>query len=103
MSFKGSPSHDSMSSGGGGARLSMLTDDSSLLARDFSLTSIASASSTSASSQDEFFKSSDHAECTLRRMQNYLDNNQLCDVILVAGIDGRKYVNNLIYLLITCI
>lgn len=88
MSFKASPSHDSMSSG---ARISMLTDDTSSLARDFSLTSIASASSASgSSSQDEFFKSSDHAECTLRRMQNYLDNNQLCDVILVAGIDGRK-------------
>lgn len=91
MSFKESPSHDSMSSG---ARTSLLADDSSLLARDFSLTSITSSSSASASasgsSQEEFFKSNDHAECTLRRMHNYLDNQQLCDVILVAGIDGRQ-------------
>lgn len=89
-SFKESPSHDSMSISSG-ARISLLTDDSSLLARDFSLTSITSSSSASASSsQDEFFKSSDHAESTLRRMQNYLDNKQLCDVILIAGLDGRK-------------
>lgn len=80
MSFKDSPSHDSMSS----ARISMLVDDS-LLPRDFSLVSITSSSG----SQDEFV-SADHAQSTLRRMQNYLDNQQLCDVILIAGIDGRK-------------
>lgn len=83
MSFKDSPSHDSMSS----ARISMLADDS-LLPRDFSLVSITSSSGSG--SQDEFVKCADHAQSTLRRMQNYLDNQQLCDVILIAGIDGRK-------------
>lgn len=96
MSFKGSTSHDSMASTA--ARLSLLAtpdDHQSLLARDFSLGSIATSASASASAStgsqlDEFYKSRDHAECTLRRMQNYLDNQQLCDVTLVAGIDGRK-------------
>lgn len=83
MSFKDSPSHDSVSS----ARVSMLVEDS-VLSRDFSLVSI--TSSTGSGSQDEFVKCADHAQSTLRQMQNYLDNQQLCDVILIAGIDGRK-------------
>lgn len=84
------------SSSGTGARFSLLVtpnDDTSLLTRDFSLGSIAtstSAGSSGSGGQDEFYKSRDHAECTLRRMQNYLDNQQLCDVTLIAGIDGRK-------------
>lgn len=66
-----------------------------LLPRDFSLGSITTAASatstaTTSTSQDEFYKTRDHAERTLQRMQNYLDNQQLCDVTLVAGIDGRK-------------
>lgn len=74
-SCKGSPSHD---------RISLLTDDS--LPRDYSLVSIASTGSQS----DEYFKSRDHAEILLRKMQNYLENDQLCDVTLVAGINGKR-------------
>lgn len=85
MSFKGSPSHDSVSS----ARMSLITDTDSLLPRDFSLASITSSSAGSAS-QDEFFKCRDHAETTLRRMHSAFQLNQLNDVILVAGIDGKK-------------
>lgn len=77
-SCKGSPSHD---------RISLLTDDS--LPRDYSLVSI---TSTGSQQSDEYFKSRDHAESTLRRMQNYLENDQLCDVTLVAGLNGKRYV-----------
>lgn len=75
-SCKGSPSHD---------RISLLTDDS--LPRDYSLVSIASAGS---QQSDEYFKSRDHAEILLRKMQNYLENDQLCDVTLIAGINGKR-------------
>lgn len=75
-SCKGSPSHD---------RISLLTDDS--LPRDYSLVSI---TSTGSQQSDEYFKSRDHAEILLRKMQNYLDNEQLCDVTLVAGINGKR-------------
>lgn len=77
-SCKGSPSHD---------RISLLTDDS--LPRDYSLVSIASAGS---QQSDEYFKSRDHAEILLRKMQNYLENDQLCDVTLIAGINGKRWV-----------
>lgn len=78
-----SPSRDSLSSNSA-PRISILTEDS--LPRDFSLVSI-----NSTGSQDECFKSHDHAECLLKRMQNYLENKQLCDVVLIAGIDGKRY------------
>lgn len=79
MSCKGSPSNESIAM----ARMSLLADEP--LPRDYSLVSI-----TSSSSQDEYFKCVDHAESTLKRMQNYLDNQQLCDVVLIAGIDGKR-------------
>ena len=80
MSYKGNSSHDSITNS---ARISLITED--FLKRDYSSVSI-----TSSTSQDEFFLSPDHADTTLRRMQHYLDTKQLCDVILVAGIDGKK-------------
>lgn len=80
------------------ARLSLIpaggadNDATSLLTRDFSLGSITTAASVASASsqQDEFYKTRDHAERTLQHMQNYLDNQQLCDVTLVAGCDGKK-------------
>lgn len=63
----------------------MIQDDS--IPRDYSLASI---SSSVASQQDEYYQSADHAESTLRNMQTYLDSRQLCDVVLVAGNDGKK-------------
>nr|XP_026650076.1 kelch-like protein 4 isoform X2 [Zonotrichia albicollis] len=34
---------------------------------------------------DEFFQSSNHAEQTFRKMESYLQQQQLCDVLLIAG------------------
>lgn len=78
---KESPSRDSTTSSS--ARISLLAEES--LTRDYSLGSLASAVS-----QDEFFRCRDHAESVLKRMQLYLENQQLCDVVLIAGIDGRR-------------
>lgn len=79
---KESPSRESTNSSS--ARISLLTDAESLT-RDYSLGSL-----NSAVSQDEFFRCRDHAESVLKRMQLYLENHQLCDVVLIAGIDGRR-------------
>ncbi|XP_054852384.1 kelch-like protein 4 isoform X2 [Eublepharis macularius] len=34
---------------------------------------------------DEYFHSANHAEQTFRKMENYLQQKQLCDVLLIAG------------------
>ncbi|XP_055377632.1 kelch-like protein 5 isoform X2 [Condylostylus longicornis] len=81
MSSKESPSRESTSSG---ARLSLIALDESL-SRDYSVGSL-----NSAVSQEEFFRNHDHAENILKSMQNYLYNEQLCDVVLIAGIDGKR-------------
>ncbi|EDV90572.1 GH14111 [Drosophila grimshawi] len=31
-----------------------------------------------------------HADTLLKRMQHFVDNQQLCDVVLIAGIDGKR-------------
>uniref|UniRef100_A0A8C9VCP6 Kelch-like family member 4 n=1 Tax=Scleropages formosus TaxID=113540 RepID=A0A8C9VCP6_SCLFO len=36
-------------------------------------------------SSDEFFQAMNHAEQTFRKMENYLQHKQLCDVLLIAG------------------
>ncbi|XP_055696149.1 kelch-like protein 5 [Lutzomyia longipalpis] len=75
-------------SGGSPGRESTKTSvsaDESILPRDFSLVSLASTSS-----QDENFCSREHADCTLKRMQFYLENQKLCDVVLIAGVDGKR-------------
>lgn len=77
-----SPSRESTNSSS--ARISLLTDAESF-SRDFSLGSL-----NSAVSQDEYFRCTDHAESVLKKMQLYLENHQLCDVVLIAGIDGRR-------------
>lgn len=82
MSNKESPSRESTSSS---ARMSSLIAEDSLT-RDFSMVSLTSTSS----SQEKFFCCRDHAESILKRMQSYLENQQLCDVVLIAGIDGKR-------------
>lgn len=63
------------------ARISLATDES-----HFSLASL-----NSTVSQDEFFRNvREHSELVLKRMQEYLQNEKLCDVILIAGIDGKR-------------
>lgn len=83
-SFEGSPSRDSVIS----SRMGSQIDDT--LHRDFSLVSI-----TTVGSQDEFFRSRDHAELTFKRMNRYLEDEVLCDVTLIAGNDGKRYGINL--------
>lgn len=48
--------------------------------------SISSLASNLSISQDEQFRVSKHAENSLKCMENYLYNQQLTDVILVAGL-----------------
>ena len=80
---KDSPGHESTS----GSTSAMLTGDDSIT-RDFSLVSLVSAGS--AGSVDEFFSSHDHPQITLKRMQSCLENRELCDVVLVSGVDNKK-------------
>lgn len=84
MSCKSSPSNET-NMVPSSSRSTLLNDET--ISRDFSLASITSSST---SQQDEFFQCPDHAETILRNMQTYLDNRQLCDVVLIAGIDGKK-------------
>lgn len=58
------------------------------LPRDFSRLSLLSSASNA--SQDERFHSENHAEHSLTRMRTYLNAGKLCDVVLIAGNDGRK-------------
>uniref|UniRef100_A0A5F8G2G9 Kelch like family member 4 n=1 Tax=Monodelphis domestica TaxID=13616 RepID=A0A5F8G2G9_MONDO len=39
----------------------------------------------SAGRSEEYFHSTNHAEQTIRKMENYLQHKQLCDVFLIAG------------------
>ncbi|XP_072126625.1 kelch-like protein 4 isoform X2 [Mobula birostris] len=39
----------------------------------------------SSGSSEEFFQSINHAEQTFRKMENYLQHKQLCDVLLIVG------------------
>lgn len=59
------------------------------LPRDFSRLSLFSTGSTT-SSQDEHFSCVGHAEHSLSCMKKYLQAGKLCDVVLVAGQNGRK-------------
>ncbi|KPP59199.1 kelch-like protein 4-like [Scleropages formosus] len=47
--------------------------------------SLSSYSKMSSHSSDEFFQAMNHAEQTFRKMENYLQHKQLCDVLLIAG------------------
>lgn len=86
MSSKSSPSHES-NLVASSSRSTLLTDET--LPRDFSLASLTSAAST-ISQQDEYFHCDNHASSVLHHMRTYLDNQQLCDVILISGIDKKR-------------
>lgn len=49
-----------------------------------------SSTSSSSNSSDECFRSSNHAECSFRKMELYLVRRELCDVTLVAASSGRR-------------
>lgn len=86
MSSKSSPSHES-NMVPSSSRSTLMTEET--ISRDFSLASLAST----ISQQDEYFHCDNHATTVLNHMQTYLDNQQLCDVILISGIDKKRYVH----------
>lgn len=63
----------------------MLSEET--IPRDLSL---ASLDSTSTISLQDDYKCVEHATTALQNMQTYLDNQQLCDVILISGIDKKR-------------
>lgn len=64
-----------------------LAADTPSLYRDPSFASLGTSSG-----QDEFFACLEHAEHALKQMENYFQNQQLCDVVLIAGVDGKRWV-----------
>lgn len=84
-SAKDSPGHEST--------LSVATlggpENSSSLYRDPSFASLGTSSS---SGQDEFFSCLEHAEHALKQMEKYYENQLLCDVVLISGLDGKRWV-----------
>lgn len=87
MSSKSSPSHESSQLVASSSRSTILTDET--IPRDFSLASLTSATSGN-SQQDEYFHCDNHAASVLHHIRTYLDNQQLCDVILISGIDKKQ-------------
>ncbi|NXF19557.1 KLHL4 protein, partial [Rhodinocichla rosea] len=49
------------------------------------LSTTSSSPGMSTNGSDEYFQSSNHAEQTFRKMESYLQQQQLCDVLLIAG------------------
>ncbi|KAG2463517.1 KLHL4 protein, partial [Polypterus senegalus] len=47
--------------------------------------SMSSFSKMSSNCSDEYFQAMNHAEQAFRKMENYLQHKQLCDVLLIAG------------------
>lgn len=58
------------------------------------LSTTSSSLGMSSNGSDEYFQSTNHAEQTFRKMENYLQQKQLCDVLLIAGdqkIPAHRY------------
>lgn len=85
MSSKSSPTNESNMIPSSSSRSTIPNDET--ISRDFSFASIASSN---VSQQDDYYMCPEHADKALQSMKNHLDNKQLCDVILIAGIDGRR-------------
>lgn len=43
-------------------------------------------------STNENLHSNDHSQKILTRMHKYMEEQQLCDVVLIAGVDDTRYV-----------
>lgn len=78
----GSPSRDSISTG------TESVAGIENIPRDFSRLSLFSSASNT--SQDEQFKCKGYAEQSLSCMQLYLQAGKLCDVVLIAGNNGKR-------------
>ncbi|NXH13681.1 KLHL4 protein, partial [Bucco capensis] len=63
----------------------MITEENSDESAERLSTTSSSLLGISTSGSEEYFQSTNHAEQTFRKMENYLQQKQLCDVLLVAG------------------
>ncbi|XP_058010559.1 kelch-like protein 4 isoform X2 [Ahaetulla prasina] len=66
--------------------LQMITEENTELVKRLSVSSSSSSSmGVNSNGADTCFHSANHAEQTFRKMENYLQQKQLCDVLLIAG------------------
>ncbi|XP_009685771.2 kelch-like protein 4 isoform X1 [Struthio camelus] len=65
--------------------LQMITEENSGESTERLSTTSSSLLGMNTNGSDEYFRSTNHAEQTFRKMENYLQQKQLCDVLLIAG------------------
>ncbi|KFO93986.1 Kelch-like 4 [Buceros rhinoceros silvestris] len=65
--------------------LQMITEENSDESAERLSTTSSSLLGMNTNGSDEYFQSTNHAEQTFRKMENYLQQKQLCDVLLIAG------------------
>ncbi|KFQ99741.1 Kelch-like 4 [Opisthocomus hoazin] len=65
--------------------LQMITEENSDESAERLSTTSSSVLGMNTGGSDEYFQSTNHAEQTFRKMENYLQQKQLCDVLLIAG------------------
>ncbi|KAM9538027.1 kelch-like protein 4 isoform 1-T1 [Guaruba guarouba] len=66
-------------------QLQMITEENSDESAERLSTTTSSLLGMNANGSDEYFQSTNHAEQTFRKMENYLQQKQLCDVLLIVG------------------
>ncbi|NWS44603.1 KLHL4 protein, partial [Probosciger aterrimus] len=65
--------------------LQMITEENSDESAERLSTTTSSLLGMNTNGSDEYFQSTNHAEQTFRKMENYLQQKQLCDVLLIVG------------------
>ncbi|NXW12781.1 KLHL4 protein, partial [Circaetus pectoralis] len=65
--------------------LQMITEENSDESAERLSTTGSSLLGMNTNGSDEYFQSTNHAEQTFRKMENYLQQKQLCDVLLIVG------------------
>ncbi|NXI68196.1 KLHL4 protein, partial [Anseranas semipalmata] len=65
--------------------LQMITEENSDESAERLSTTSSSLLGMNTNGSDEYFHSTNHAEQTFRKMENYLQQKQLCDVLLIVG------------------
>ncbi|NXV89229.1 kelch-like protein 4 [Calonectris borealis] len=65
--------------------LQMITEENSDESAERLSTTSSSVLGMNTNGSDEYFQSTNHAEQTFRKMENYLQQKQLCDVLLIVG------------------
>ncbi|XP_029852476.1 kelch-like protein 4 [Aquila chrysaetos chrysaetos] len=65
--------------------LQMITEENSDESAERLSTTSSSLFGMNTNGSDEYFQSTNHAEQTFRKMENYLQQKQLCDVLLIVG------------------